>query len=523
MQSVVQYLSPGWNLGDTLDVIDGSETRWGNPKVTRRLIRAIARCGFKCIHLPITWGHRMGPAPDYTVNPQFMERVKKIVDWCLGTGMTTVIDLHHDSDWVYPMETNHDEIMKKFTSLWTQIAISFWDYPSTLIFECINEPRFSNDWDEEKPEYFRWVNELNNCFYRAVRNTGGGNAQRPLIMVPLVHGVSQSKMDALYDCIKQFGDPYLIAGLHYYGEYNFSVNVGGASKFTKEAMDNTEAVMQRADATFNKRGVPAFIAEYGLLAFDEGMNGVQHGEMLKYFEHLTHTAHKHLIAMSLWDHGQHFNREKLIWRDKAFYETIMHGLGGGRSSHTERDYIFLRDGDEVKDAVLPLHLNGNALKHIRQGIWNFNNYTASDDTLTIHAEWLKYIKNPVTLRMVFDSGPDWKLHVIPCALPLLAAAEGKRELVIPVDFNGDIIETMEAFAKKNGALVSARPEDWSAYKQYNVSFVPDVSKGCVTIPGKFFEENGDGEFLLRFWFLSGAEVEYSVTKKGRKINGKPVM
>lgn len=39
IQSYVDEMQPGWNLGNTLDATGEDETSWGNPRVTQDLIK----------------------------------------------------------------------------------------------------------------------------------------------------------------------------------------------------------------------------------------------------------------------------------------------------------------------------------------------------------------------------------------------------------------------------------------------------------------------------------------------------
>ena len=44
----------GWNIGNTMEAT-GSETAWGNPKVTKALIDAVKAKGFNAIRIPCSW------------------------------------------------------------------------------------------------------------------------------------------------------------------------------------------------------------------------------------------------------------------------------------------------------------------------------------------------------------------------------------------------------------------------------------------------------------------------------------
>jgi len=142
MQTYVEAMQPGWNLGNTFDAT-GGETSWGNPSTTKEMIEQIAASGYKSIRIPITWKHRM--SADYTIEPAFLTRIQEVVDWSLDSGLYVMINLHHDTSWIMKMETEHDVVMDRFNAAWVQISAYFKDYPNKLMFESINEPRFSED------------------------------------------------------------------------------------------------------------------------------------------------------------------------------------------------------------------------------------------------------------------------------------------------------------------------------------------------------------------------------------------
>ena len=44
----------GWNVGNSLEAI-GSETSWGNPRVSAELIDLVKKSGFNAIRIPCAW------------------------------------------------------------------------------------------------------------------------------------------------------------------------------------------------------------------------------------------------------------------------------------------------------------------------------------------------------------------------------------------------------------------------------------------------------------------------------------
>ncbi|MDQ0114477.1 cellulase family glycosylhydrolase [Paenibacillus harenae] len=522
LQQYVEDMQPGWNLGNTFDA-SGGETSWGNPYVTEEFIQELVKQGYRSIRIPITWNHRLGSGPEYIIQELFADRIREVVDWSLDAGLYVMINLHHDSHWMLDMENDREAAMEKYKAVWRQIAHLFKDYPSKLMFESINEPRFSEDWNKDEPVYFEMLDELNVAFHQIVRNSGGFNATRPLVLPTVTASPSEARMRELYKTIERLDDPNLIATIHYYGYYPFSVNLG-VTTFDDASREDIVRAFDGAYEIFVARGVPVIIGEFGLLGFDKDVEVVQHGEILKYLEYFTYYAREKRMTHMLWDNGQHFDRRSYSWSNPAFYEVMMASLNG-RSSHADSDSIYLLPGEESKDVLVNLNLNGNTLTGIRvedRQLEAGADYEISGDQLTLKADFLRgYVPNTtgesVTLTCTFSAGADWKLHVIRYDHPVVRSIEGTRSMfVIPVNYNGDKLATMEAVYEAGG---NAGPASWTPFQEYAHSFEPDYNLNILKLTNEFFNEVNDGEVLLKLHFRSGVVLDYRLSVSGSKVIG----
>jgi endoglucanase len=524
LQQAVEAMRPGWNLGNSFDAI-GDETSWGNPVVTKQLIQAIKAQGYRSIRIPITWDHRLGAAPDYTIQAAFLKRIQEVVDWSMDAGLAVVINLHHDSRWIHNMEADPDTVMAKYTAIWRQIAAHFKNYPSTLLFESVNEPMFSDDWNKDEPVYFQLLDELNTTFQKIVRASGGKNATRPLILDPIAASFSQARLDELYQTIQKLNDPNLIATIHYYGLYAFSVNLAGSTVFDEAAKNDVTQAFDRAYDTFVARGIPVMIGEFGLLGFDKSVDTIEHGEILKYLEYVTYYAREKKLPTMLWDNGQHFDRTSLTWKNPDFY-AVMKAAQSGRSSTAESDLIFLRQGEPITDKTVHLNLHGNTLKAIKSGDHELTvgtDYSLDGEQLTLKADLLKSLATKqlgenAALTCTFSAGADWTFHLLSYKTPTTRRVEGgSRELfVLPVQFNGDKLATLETTYATGG---NAGPDEWTPYKEFGKAFSPDYENNLIQIPSAFFKQVKDGEILVKLHFWSGAVLDYKLTVNGDAVNG----
>lgn len=536
MQSYVDAMQPGWNLGNTFDSFNtnvpnnGDETSWGNPLVTKEFIKEIRKQGFKSIRIPITWDERMGGAPDYTINPDWMDRVQQVVDWSLQEGLYVMINLHHDSwMWIGQAPDNHDAVLAKYNAIWTQVANRFKNHSDKLMFESINEPKFDN---VDVATQHAFLDEFNKSFFHIVRASGGENDVRPLVLPTLNTNNSQEHVDSLASTIADLNDPNLIATVHFYGFWPFSVNIAGFPKLEELTINDINTMVNNVTTSFVSKGIPVVIGEFGLLGWDavpfktplsEGVT--EHGEMLKFFEYFTSLCVENKLALMLWDNGGRFDRRTLQWDDPELYNQIMAGLKG-RSSTGESDLIFIGKDAPAQDTVVPLHLNGNVLTTIKLGnveLMAGTDYVLNGEDLTLKASFLSGLTESAELGEVavlkaqFNKGADWNFHVMYNDTPVLQSVVGTTDnFAIPTAFNGDRLATMEAVYAAGG---NAGPHNWTSFKEFARTFKPTYAANEISLTQGFFNEVNDGTVILKFHFWSGAIIEYTITKNGTSITG----
>ncbi|OMF86611.1 cellulase family glycosylhydrolase [Paenibacillus sp. FSL R7-0273] len=523
LQAYVEALGPGWNLGNTFEA-SGEETSWGNPPVTKAFIDQLAAEGYKTIRLPITWRHRMGDAPDYAIDPAFMARIQEVVDWSLEAKMHVMINLHHDSNWIMDMAAEHDEVMARFNAAWKQIAGHFKAYPDTLMFESVNEPRYSDDWSKDEPEYFTMLDELNVSFHSIVRSSGGNNGKRPLVLSTLTAAPTEARLQELSKTISKLKDKRLIATFHYYGYYAFSVNTAGAITFDDTARQDLIQAFDRAYDIFTSKGIPVIVGEYGLLGFDKSLETVQHGEILKFFEYIGYYAREKKMPLLLWDNGQHFDRRTFKWVDEELHQVMVQGWKG-RSSNAQSDSLYIRKGSPLQDTALELNMNGNTFRELLAGdkvLTEGTDYRLEGEKLILTPALLEsllteeYGVNAV-LTAKFSAGADWPIKLIHYDTPVLRSSQGPQGIYsLPVLFNGDSLATLEAVYTGGG---NAGPDEWTPFKEYIRHFFPDYKTGEIKFTDDFWSGVKDGELQLRMHFRSGETVPYTITKEGFSIVG----
>ncbi|MGW0582532.1 cellulase family glycosylhydrolase [Streptomyces sp. NPDC002920] len=523
-RSMVAAMQPGWNLGNTYDAIP-DETSWGNPPVTRALLKKVRSQGFKSIRLPVTWGIHQGAAPGYAIDPAWTAKVRQVTDMALDEGLYVLLNMHHDSwMWVNNLSTDHDAVLARYSATWTQIAAEFRDEPSRLVFESINEPTFSGTSGDD--ENYRLLAELNRVFHRIVRESGGRNATRLLVLPTLYTNADQGRLDALATELTSLRDPMVATTIHFYGWWPFSVNIAGYTRFDATSEQDLTATFDRAYGTFVTRGIPVIIGEYALLAYDHNRPGIiERGEQLKYFEFLGDYARRRKLTTMLWDAGQFLNRDTLQWRDPELFAQIKSSWTT-RSGTASSDMVFLAKSAAITSQTLTLNTNGTDFQGLRHGSRSLvrgQDYTVSGNQLTLAAATLGELAGDrsygvnATLEARFSRGVPWRIDVITYDTPLLSNASGSTTgLSIPTEFRGDKLATMEA-RYDDGS--NAGPASWTSYQQWDIAFTAYTGDSIKLTSDFFTSLQDDSRVTLTFHFWSGASATYHVTRTGSTVTG----
>ncbi|WP_238010638.1 cellulase family glycosylhydrolase [Dactylosporangium sp. AC04546] len=523
--AAVAAMQPGWNLGNSLDATGADETSWGNPRVTAALLDNIRAQGFNSIRIPVTWGQHMGSAPGYTVDAAWLARVKEVVDWALADGFYVVLNVHHDSwQWINTMPSDRTNVQNRYNALWTQLAAAFRTSSPKLVLESVNEPQFTgSSGDAQNAELLA---ALNTEFRRIVRASGGNNATRLLVLPTLHTSADQARVDELTATFNQLGDPNLIATVHFYGYWPFSVNIAGGTRFDSAVEQDLVGQFDRVANAFVSRGIPVIIGEYGLLGFDRHTGTIEQGEKLKFFEYLGYYARSKKLTTMLWDNGQHFGRTSFAWSDPELFAQIRSSWTT-RSGTASADFVYVPKSGAVAAQTLTLNLNGTTLQGLRQGSTDLvrgTDYTVSGNQLTLTASALTRLVGSrsygvnATLQARFSAGVPWRINIITYDPPLLSAATGTTAaFTLPAQFRGDQLATMEA---KYADGSNAGPQNWTSFKEFDVTFAPDYTAGTITLRPAFFAEvNDNAKVTLTLHFWSGTKVTYFVTRSGSTVTG----
>lgn len=335
----------GINLGNTLESFgdwidqwgDGTvksyETAWGSPEITQEMIEGYAKEGFGTLRVPVAWSNMMGD--NYTINQQYIDRVKQIVGWAMDSGLYVIMNIHHDGNWFAGFSTDKDTCMTKYTRVWEQLTEAFKDYDDHLIFESLNEEgnwddiwnKYGGSSDADKKKAFDLLNEINQKFVDIVRASGGNNAERHL----LIAGYATDIALTCDDYFKMPNDPVnrCAVSVHYYTPSGFAIltedadwgkarSTWGTEADLKELNDNMDLMKK----TFIDNGIPVIIGEYGCPKENKEIDSVN-----LFLTSVCESAYERDMCPVLWDvTGLHYNRDTCKMYDedlKAGFQNIL--------------------------------------------------------------------------------------------------------------------------------------------------------------------------------------------------------
>ncbi len=315
-QQAVDNINVGWNLGNTFDCkgdwinggVEAYETAWGNPTVTRQLIKGVKAAGFGAIRLPVTWDAHVDSKGN--IDKAWLDRVQQVVDYILDEGLYCVLNVHHDGGgdgWlVASSESANGSAGTRFKGLWTGIAVRFKDYDERLIFESFNEVLDTNrSWTSSTTEDgYSALNKLNQIFVDAVRAVGGNNSTRNL-MVQTYSGSSSDITLRSFVLPKDTADGHLIVQVHSYDPQGFTYTEATWTTMTDtwgsdDQIETIEYLFDVLEDYSDSLGVPFVVGEFGAQSKNNDVARAQYAALM------VAEGAKAGIKCFWWDNGADF-------------------------------------------------------------------------------------------------------------------------------------------------------------------------------------------------------------------------
>ena len=360
----MKELGVGWNLGNNLDALpdgfsDGDneygwpdETCWSNQKATQQTFNKIKSYGFTYVRIPVTWAKFIGPAPEYKLHAERLDRLEQVIGYAHNVGLRVVMDTHHDEcwylDWLEELDERikagkiaadkrdyyikrfkevywlniydaardaqlNTEIKARIKAVWTQLAERFKNCGDWLMFEGFNEINDggwggSDDFENNPARQCNILNEWHQVFVDAVRATGGNNSTRWLGCAPYAANPKYVK----YLVLPQDAANRIMVSFHYYDPSSFTVgeeqysdwgHTGAAGlKARKGDEDYVKSTFSDLLERYVKKDIPVYLGEYGCSMRDKNDQRAWRF-YLYWLEYVTKAARAYGFPAAIWDSG----------------------------------------------------------------------------------------------------------------------------------------------------------------------------------------------------------------------------
>ena len=331
-QQLVEDMTFGWNLGNTLDVCqadrdgDGKinehveagekvdETLWGNPKATKELFTSLKKNGVNAVRIPVTWRDHMDS--NGNIDREWMDRVQQVVDYAYSQGMYVIINVHHDGGgdpkfgaWIIEeSQKDYNTFLKKYKNVWKQIAERFKNYSDYLIFESMNEVGFDTLYNKNKADAYNLINKINQDFVDIIRATGGNYTD------------IERTCDSLYKMPDDKAGRCILS-VHYYTPWDFCTCDIKHTWGTKSEVRQMETLIGKMKKNFVDKGIPVIIGEYAA-------SGSDLSSCIFFIEKLNKLCSDYGIATFIWDSGRQVNRKTYKWRTPQYLEVLKRATSG---------------------------------------------------------------------------------------------------------------------------------------------------------------------------------------------------
>jgi len=307
---LVAEMGVGWNLGNSFDVESKDKTYWGNPITSKAMIDEVKAMGFSTLRIPITWGPNQVEMSPYTIDPDYLTEIKRVVDFGFQNKMHVIIDVHHDNSWIKPMASETQESTDRLSSLWTQVANFFQDYNDSLIFEILNEPRIegiTEEWSGGNSEGRGYINDFHKVAVDAIRATGENNEKRHIMITTWAASTVPIAMEEL---TIPNDDEKIIISLHSYFPWQFA----GEAAVTWGSESDKSALIAELDKIKQnwiiERDRPVILGEWGTIEANPLQSRINYADF-----YVKEAAARGLLTI-VWDDGGNFrllNRNDLSW------------------------------------------------------------------------------------------------------------------------------------------------------------------------------------------------------------------
>jgi len=179
----------GYNIGDTYNCCNeikgkysenGEIELFGTSLITKNILKEIRKNGFKTIRFQVLYSDDI--YNDNKINSEWIDKIKELINLINKLNMYLILSIKHTRQFWDSGRRNSKNI---YINFWTQIASELINYDEHLIFESMYEIGYLEYLNRMHNYYEDKDYILSQDFINIIRNSGGNNIER-LLVIPMV-------------------------------------------------------------------------------------------------------------------------------------------------------------------------------------------------------------------------------------------------------------------------------------------------------------------------------------------------
>ena len=329
-QQITEAMGVGYNLGNSLEANSGgtpNETAWGNPVLTKEFVLAAKTAGFQSIRIPVSYLSKIDDNNGYKIDSAWLDHVQEVVDYCVQNDMYAIVNMHGDGyttvsgGWLLCASSDQTKIKAKYKACWKQIADRFKNYDEHLIFESMNE-EFDGTYGTPNKTAYNNINDYNQIFVDTVRQTGGNNDRRWLLIPGWNTNINYTAdnygfvlpTDQYLSSDIASGEKRIMISVHYYDPWDFcGTESADKTQWGSEATNQSKvptwgdesymaSQFKKMNDKFVSQGYGVIIGEFGAInkANYDSRNKACRAD---YYQKVCYYAKQYELVPVAWDNG----------------------------------------------------------------------------------------------------------------------------------------------------------------------------------------------------------------------------
>ena len=186
---LVNDMGIGYNLGDTInccneikekDSENGEINLSGTTIPTKNILKKIRKNGFKTIRFQVLFSDDI--YNNNKINSEWIYKIKELINLISTLNMYLILSIKHTRQFWNSGRRNSNDI---YINFWSQIANELINYDEHLIFESMYEIGYLTNLNRMNNYYEDKDYLLSQDFINIIRDSGGNNVER-LLIVPMI-------------------------------------------------------------------------------------------------------------------------------------------------------------------------------------------------------------------------------------------------------------------------------------------------------------------------------------------------